>query len=229
MSHREQDTQHNGESLFSAGERREEFQATPCGRETSARSGNERTLSPGREDELWRRLSCSADERARDEIIVAYRPLVFWLARKFRVRPSSYQDLIQEGMVALIRAVDKFEPERHLRFTTYAFYRIKGQMVNFLQRSELKAPIPVDEEYLMPEDSFSPDSFETLIAVAEEMNRLPEKEEEVVRAILVEGQDAKEVARRRGIDISHVYRLKRNAVAKLRKWLGPEGDATNRA
>ncbi len=87
----------------------------------------------------------------------------------------------------------------------------------------------MDDEYLMPEDSFAPDSFETLIAVSEEMHRLPAKEEEIVKALLVEGQDAKDVARKRGIDISHVYRLKRNGVAKLRKWLGPEGDATNGA
>jgi len=228
MSDREQDA-HTAGSLLFPGNQGENSSTHPGRTEPRDHSGNERTLSPEREEELWRRLSSSGDEDARDEIIVAYRPLVFWLARKFRVRPSSYQDLIQEGMVALIRAVDKFEPERHLRFTTYAFYRIKGQMVNFLQRSELKAPVPVDDEYLMPEDSFAPDSFETLIAVSEEMHRLPAKEEEIVKALLVEGQDAKDVARKRGIDISHVYRLKRNGVAKLRKWLGPEGDATNRA
>ena len=228
MSDREQDA-HTAGSLLFPGKQGENSSTHPGRTEPRDHSVNERTLSPEREEELWRRLSSSGDEDARDEIIVAYRPLVFWLARKFRVRPSSYQDLIQEGMVALIRAVDKFEPERHLRFTTYAFYRIKGQMVNFLQRSELKAPVPVDDEYLMPEDSFAPDSFETLIAVSEEMHRLPAKEEEIVKALLVEGQDAKDVARKRGIDISHVYRLKRNGVAKLRKWLGPEGDATNRA
>jgi RNA polymerase sporulation-specific sigma factor len=228
MPDREQNA-HTMESHLFHGKTEEEDRNVPGRREPRGHSGNERNLSPEREEELWRRLSSQGDEDARDEIIVAYRPLVFWLARKFRVRPSSYQDLIQEGMVALIRAVDKFEPERHLRFTTYAFYRIKGQMVNFLQRSELKAPIPVDEEYLMPEDSFTPDSFETLIAVSEEMHRLPAKEEEMVQALLVEGQDAKEVARKRGIDISHVYRLKRNGIAKLRRWLGPEGDATNRA
>jgi len=228
MSDPDQDA-HAAGSLPFPGKPGEENRAVPGRREPRDQSGNERNLSPEREEELWRRLSSFGDEDARDEIIVAYRPLVFWLARKFRVRPSSYQDLIQEGMLALIRAVDKFEPERHLRFTTYAFYRIKGQMANFLQRSELKAPIPVDEEYLMPEDSFAPDSFETLIAVSEEMHRLPAKEEEIVQALLVEGQDAKDVARKKGIDISHVYRLKRNGVAKLRKWLGPEGDATNRA
>ncbi|MBL3540398.1 sigma-70 family RNA polymerase sigma factor [Aminivibrio sp.] len=228
MPDREQDV-NTGELHVFPGKQEVESRVLPGRRESRGQSGNERSLSPEREEELWRRLSALGDEDARDEIIIAYRPLVFWLARKFRVRPSSYQDLIQEGMVALIRAVDKFEPERHLRFTTYAFYRIKGQMVNFLQRSELKAPIPVDDDYLMPEDSFAPDSFETLIAVSEEMHRLPAREEDVVQALLVEGRDAKDVARKRGIDISHVYRLKRNGVAKLRKRLSPEGDTTNRA
>lgn len=194
---------------------------------TARRSNQEYSLSPEQEAELWRRISQNGDENARELIIVAYRPLVFWIARRFRVRPSSYQDLIQEGMLALIRAVDKFEPERHLKFTTYGFYRIKGQMVNFLQRSELKAPIPVDEERLMPEDPFLPDTFETILALEKEMQRLPAKEGEIVQALLVEGREAKEVARQRGIDISHVYRLKRSAVAKLRKWLGVERDATN--
>ncbi len=186
-----------------------------------------RSLSPEIEEVLWSRLADCGDENARDELIVAYRPLVFWLAGKLRVRPSSYQDLVQEGMVALIQAVDKFEPERQLRFTTYAYYRIRGQMVNFLQRSEMRAPVPVDDEYLMPEDPFSADAFEMVIAVKEELDRLTAREGEVVKALLLEGRDAKEVARQKNIDISHVYRLRRNAVAKLRKWLGPEGSATN--
>ncbi|NLM71360.1 MAG: sigma-70 family RNA polymerase sigma factor [Synergistaceae bacterium] len=177
------------------------------------------------EAELWRRFSSDGDEDARDELIVSYRPLVFWLARRFTVRPSSYQDLIQEGMLALIRAVDRFEPERHLRFTTYAFHRIRGQMINFLQRSESRAPVPVDDEYLVVEDPFSPDVFETMLAVLDEMKRLPEREESVVRALLIDGKNAREVALERGIDVSHVYRLRRNALAKLRRWLGEE--ATN--
>ena len=128
-------------------------------------------------------------------------------------------------MLALIRAVDRFEPKRHLKFTTYAFYRIKGQMINFLQRSEKRAPVPVDDEFLMPEDPFLPETFETMLAISEELRRLPTKEGEVLQAILMEGRDAKDVARERGIDISHVYRLKRNALAKLRIWLDVE--ATN--
>ncbi len=190
-------------------------------------TGRNRSLAPEREDELWSKLAASGDEDARDELIVSYRPLVFWLAGKLRVKPSSYQDLIQEGMVALIQAVDKFEPERGFRFTTYAYYRIRGQMVNFLQRCELKAPLPVDDEFLMPEDAFSADAFETVIALSEEMDRLTAGEGEVIRAILMDGQNAKEIARRKNMDISHIYRLRRSGVAKLRERLNPEGNATN--
>ena len=218
----------------------EEYESTPSGeeaelpeevrREEPCRSADrcERTFfSSGQEEDLWRRVSEEQDDEARDSLIIAYRPLVFWLARKFHVHPSSYQDLIQEGMIALIRAVDNFEPERHLKFTTYGFYRIRGQMLNFLQRSELKAPIPVEDESLLCRDSFTADGFETLLAVTEEMKRLPAREGEIVQALLVEGKNAKDVARERGIDISHVYRLKRNGIARLRKWLGVAADATN--
>lgn len=201
---------------------------SPKEEELKGDTGRAKGLPAEVEEGLWRRFTTHGDEDARDDLIVAYRPLVFWLAKKFRVSPSSYQDLIQEGMVALIGAVDKFEPHRHLRFTTYAFYRVKGQMVNFIERSELKAPIPVDEEYLFPEAPFAPDSFENLIALSEEIQRLPTREREVVQA-LVEGLDAKEVAAKDCIDISHVYRLRRSALAKLRKVFAPEENATNRA
>jgi len=98
-------------------------------------------------------------------------------------------------------------------------------MINFLQRSEKKAPVPVDDEFLMPEDPFLPETFETMLALSDELRRLPAKEGEILQAILMDGREAKEVARERGIDISHVYRLKRNALAKLRKWL--DAEATN--
>ena len=55
---------------------------------------------------LWHRMVHEGDDQAREDLVIAYRPLVFWLAKRFQVRPSSWQDLIQEGMVALIEAVD---------------------------------------------------------------------------------------------------------------------------
>ena len=82
-------------------------------------------LSSERENELWERC-LGGDAAAREELIVAYRPLVFWIAGKIHALPSLRQDLIQEGMLALIRAVDRFDPAREFRFSTYACHRIRG-------------------------------------------------------------------------------------------------------
>ena len=80
--------------------------------------------------ELWKKIR-SGDEKAREEVIISYRPMVFWLASKLHVSPDSHQDLIQEGMVALIEAVDRYDFERGAKFITYAYYRVKGHMINF--------------------------------------------------------------------------------------------------
>ena len=185
------------------------------------------SLDPSEEAALWER--CRRDDmEARETLIIAYRPLVFWLARKFRVSASSHADLIQEGMLALIKSVDNFDPERKFRFTTYAFYRIRGQMVNFLQRSEARAPIPVDDEFLEIREDPAEDAMDTALSVAEAITHLPDREAGVVRALLMEGKDVRDVAREKSLDISHVYRLRRNAVSRLRAWLGIE-DATKRA
>ena len=181
---------------------------------------NQLRLSPEKEEMLWAR--CHLDDDAREELIISYRPLVFWLAQKFYVSPSLYPDLIQEGMVALIKSVDKFEPERQLKFTTYAFYRIKGQMVNFLQRSEAKAPIPMDDEDMRIQDNFSYETYDLLLTLSQEIKNLPAREGEIVREMFYKGREAKEVADKQDLDISHVYRLRRNAVARLRSWIFPD-------
>ena len=131
-------------------------------------------------------------------------------------------------MLALVKSVDNFGPERKFRFTTYAFYRIRGQMVNFLQRSEARAPIPVDDDFLEIREDPAEDAMDAALSVAEAITHLPDREAGVVRALLMEGKDVRDVAREKSLDISHVYRLRRNAVSRLRAWLGIE-DATKRA
>ena len=106
------------------------------------------------DSQLWR--DCAAgNEEAREELILANRPMVYWLAKKLKVPYSTYQDLIQEGMLALINAVDSFDVERNIRFSTFAYYKIRGRMINFLQRVEAKAPLPVDEAVLVDEGAES--------------------------------------------------------------------------
>ena len=170
-----------------------------------------------KEKELWTR--CREGELdAREELIIAYRPMVFWLAGKLKVFPSLRQDVIQEGMLALINAVDHFDPGRDLRFTTYAYYRIRGQMINLLDRSERRAPIPVEDERLFVQEPEFLD--EEWADVAESIGRLRGREAAVVEALFFEGKHPLEVAGEQKMDVSHVYRLRRSAIAKIREWLG---------
>ncbi|MCX7829367.1 MAG: sigma-70 family RNA polymerase sigma factor, partial [Thermanaerothrix sp.] len=87
--------------------------------------------------DLWERVR-SGDDEAREEAILSMRPMVFWLAKRIG-SPGALQDLVQEGMVGLIEAVDNFDPLRGLKFSTYAYYRIRGRMINFLTRVEAHA------------------------------------------------------------------------------------------
>lgn len=175
-------------------------------------------LDPEVEKNLW--MSCvDGDEDAREKLILSYRPLVFWIARKFKVAPGLYADLVQEGMLALIKAVDRFEPERDLRFVTYGYYRIRGQMTNFLQRGEAKAPIPLDNDELESADPFDVDRTDWLLTLMDEVEKLPARECDVVKALVLEGVRAREYAEKLGVDVSHVYRIQRKAMRMLREIL----------
>jgi RNA polymerase sigma-B factor len=65
---------------------------------------------------------------ARDELVTMHLPLVQFLARRFRDRGEPYEDLVQVGTIGLIKAVDRFDPERGVEFSTYATPTIVGEI-----------------------------------------------------------------------------------------------------
>ena len=72
------------------------------------------------------------DLRARDELIESNIRLVIALARSFRGRGVPLPDLVQDGMVGLIRAVERFDHRRGARFATYAAWWIRREMLRAL-------------------------------------------------------------------------------------------------
>jgi RNA polymerase sigma-B factor len=68
------------------------------------------------------------NEDAREQLIVSHLNLVRFLASKFKNRGESLDDLVQVGTIGLIKAIDRFEPERGLEFTTYATPTILGEI-----------------------------------------------------------------------------------------------------
>jgi RNA polymerase primary sigma factor len=86
-----------------------------------------RVLSATEEVELARRIE-GGEVAARDEMIVRNVPLVRSLARAYVGRGVPFDDLVQEGTVGLVRAVDKFDHRRGLKFSTYAVWWIRRSM-----------------------------------------------------------------------------------------------------
>ncbi len=90
-----------------------------------------------REDEFsyaraWRE---EQDEKALHKLIEAYNRLVVSTASKFRHYGLAMSDLIQEGVVGLLQAANRFETERDVRFSTYASWWIRASIQDFVLRN----------------------------------------------------------------------------------------------
>ncbi len=75
------------------------------------------------------------DEAALHRLITAYMRLAVSMAMKFKRYSVSQQDLIQEAGVGLMKAAEKFDPDRGFRFSTYAQWWIKASMQEFVMRN----------------------------------------------------------------------------------------------
>ncbi|MHB9148685.1 MAG: RNA polymerase sigma factor WhiG [Thermoleophilia bacterium] len=86
--------------------------------------------------ELWSRYKVHADPKARDELILAYSPLVKYVAgRMGSGLPAHVEeaDLISYGLLGLIGALERFDLSRNIKFETYAISRIKGSIIDELR------------------------------------------------------------------------------------------------
>jgi RNA polymerase sigma factor for flagellar operon FliA len=86
--------------------------------------------------DLWRRYKTSSDERARERLVVAYSPLVKYVAgRMSSGLPAHVEeaDLISYGLGGLISAIDRFDLSREIKFETYAISRIRGAIIDELR------------------------------------------------------------------------------------------------
>ncbi|MEO9336405.1 RNA polymerase factor sigma-32 [Mesorhizobium sp. SB112] len=92
-------------------------------------------LARDEEYDLARRWRDNHDQQALHQITVAHMRLVISMAAKFRYFGLPASDLIQEGHVGLLEAAARFEPEREVRFSTYATWWIRAAMQDYVLRN----------------------------------------------------------------------------------------------
>lgn len=225
----------------------------------------------------------SGDENAKNDFVMANMRLVLSIVQRFSAKKESVDDIFQVGCIGLIKAMDNFNTDLNLRFSTYAVPMIIGEIRRFLRdsspvrvsrslrdtayraittRQELECAtnreasmeevaaalnIPLsDLVYAMdaisdPVSLFDPvyhDGNETVmimdqvsdlkncdekwitnVSISEAINKLTEREREILLLRFYEGKTQMEVSEEIGISQAQVSRLEKNAKSALKKSL----------
>ena len=186
-------------------------------------------LGAAEERAHWERFRRDADARSRVRLIEAYQPLVFKVVMQVRPPDGLLMDMIQEGTLGLIEAVERFDHERGIRFSTFATYRIRGCVLNALRRlrpREYSLDTEWQSDATLAASLPDPDGEAALLSIEDEalfvqvrgaIDRLPARQRAILRATYLEARQPRSVAVDLHISLSHFYRLHKEAVERLRR------------
>src|SRR6478735_7639759 len=196
----------------------------------------------GDEDDrdLLRRWRDDHDEQARLELVERTLPLARTLARRYANKGEALDDLEQVAALGLVKAIDRFDLSREVRFTTFAVPTIAGEIKrHFRDRGwmirvprdvqELSARLTVTRDRLTRELGRSPTvqqlakaahaGVEQVHMLRSGLTHLPAREREILHLRFYEGLTQREIADRVGVSQMHVSRLIRRSIESLRKRL----------
>jgi len=88
---------------------------------------------------LWDQYLDSRDIDARNELVMQYSPLVKCIALRMRGTYKNYaqlDDVVNQGIIALIDAVEKYDPTRNIKFETFASIKVKGSIIDYIRSQD---------------------------------------------------------------------------------------------
>ena len=187
-------------------------------------------LSPEEERELWIREE-EGDEAAHQKLTSSYQPLVFKTAVQFHMPEEITLELIQEGMVGLLEAVESYDYTKGVAFSLYAVHRIRGRMCDFMNREFSRDELSLDREtaegwslaefipglQLLPEEVVERHAVSDRVSQA--IDRLPQKEKQVLQGIFLENKTPLVLAADIKVTPGHIYRLEKQGVRRIRGML----------
>ena len=191
---------------------------------------------------LLREYRERGDRSARERLIAQYLPLVRGLARRYAGRGEQLDDLVQVGAIGLMKAIERFDPERGVDLPAFAVPTISGEIQRHLRDRVAPIKMPRREGGATGE---RPPSVESLSAGSGDTAPLPgvlepgfelgedraalerafrvldPRERRVLQLSFFAELPQSRIGRELGISQIHVSRLARRALEKLRAELGP--------
>ena len=179
------------------------------------------------------------DDSVKKTLIERNLRLVVYIARKFENTGINIEDLISIGTIGLIKAINTFKPDKHIKLATYASRCIENEILMYLrkcapQRSEIHFDDPLNVDWdgneLLLSDILGTDNDAVMRPLEEELDRellmkalgrLPEREREIICMRFGLGghkeKTQKEVADMLGISQSYISRLEKRIIVRLKK------------
>lgn len=194
--------------------------------------------------DLFRRFKYEGDQEAREKLIEHNMRMVPWIVKKhFKFKSyEDYQDLVSEGYAALIKAVDRFDPDMGFKFMTFAQQVISNQIRHVLRtehRHNIKDCSYLDDVFMESNDGVRltladiiPVTDDTLELLCEEESKrelreavaqLPEKERYVVERRYYQSESLylqDNIGRELGMGQVMVSRIEKKAKDHLRELIG---------
>lgn len=182
-------------------------------------------LTQQEESLLWHKFKIEGQIEARQELIEHYQLLVFKEALKYQLQETLILDLIQEGVVGLMEAAERYNHTSGVAFSLYALHRVRGRMIDFLRIAQKELLFDQQDEQIqnslfnkmVPDVAFEcADRRELNKAIEQAFERLPKREKDVIQNVYYQEKSALETANIMDVSATYVYQLEKKGIRRLR-------------
>ena len=133
---------------------------------------NTQPLSKKEEKLLWRKFRENNDMTARERLIKANLKFVPTVAKQFKGCGLPFADIIEEGNIGLIKAIDRFDPKRDNKVISYAVWWIRKCILEAIEKKGLLEAENIDDIYkqVNDDDEIKPDEDNVKVIIPEKIN-----------------------------------------------------------